>query len=137
MALELTAKIIQFMSVESGISKNGNSWSKQTLVVETLDERYPKKVPLTLFGDKIIGDAERYSIGDILTFHLNLEGREWNGKWFADIGCWKISLSTERSTAPMPAPAQTSAPAPATKSRNAMPQAAPPLEFEGADDLPF
>lgn len=132
---KLTATIVEFLPQESGTSKSGKDWVKQGLLVET-DGQYPKKVLLTLFGDKIIGDAERYSVGDNLTFHLNIEAREWNGKWFNDVGCWKIEMSQNsgRSNQSAPPPAK-SQPAPASK-----PAVAEPLPFASVDDgqeLPF
>lgn len=131
---KLTATIVQFMPQERGESKSGKEWVKQGLLVET-EGQYPEKVLLTLFGDKMIGDAERYSIGDNLLFHLNIKAREWNGKWFNDVSCWKIEMSgnsgRSNQTAPPPAKAQ---PAQASK------PVSEPLPFaNGADesDLPF
>ncbi len=111
------------------MSKSGNGWVKQGLLVET-DGQYPKKALLTLFGDKMIGDAERYSVGDNLLFHLNIEAREWNGKWYNDVSCWKIEMSGNSGRS-APAQAQSkqapakSQPAPAAS----QPVAAAPLPF--------
>ena len=51
MALELTGKILQIMPETGGVSKAGKEWKKQEFLIETI-ETYPKKVFLSMMGDK-------------------------------------------------------------------------------------
>ena len=50
--------------VETGTSKSGNTWQKQTIVVSRENVNAPyDKVALSVFGDKV-NDSERCRVGD-------------------------------------------------------------------------
>lgn len=86
--LKVKGTLIQVLKPESGESKSGKAWNKQEFVIET-QEQFPKKVCFTLFGDKtslIDGIAD----GSEIEVFFNLESREFNGKYFHNINCWKI-----------------------------------------------
>ena len=84
--MQLTAKIDQVLAPVTGESKNGK-WKKQDIIVETISN-YPKKVCLTLWGEKI--DTSHLKIGATVNFHIELESKDNNGKWFTNIKVWKI-----------------------------------------------
>ena len=132
MSLELTGKIIQIMPETSGVSKAGKEWKKQEFIIETF-ETYPKKVALSMMGDKT-NDLKRFSVGSIITASLNIESREYQGKWYTDVRAWKIGDGVESSQAPNNPPMQQN-----QMSRNSDPVTADPMssEPEGTDDLPF
>ncbi|MEI6594571.1 MAG: DUF3127 domain-containing protein [Bacteroidota bacterium] len=88
MALEITGKIIQIMDETSGTSKTGNAWTKQEFVIETFD-KFPKKVMISTMGDKV-AELKKFKAGDQIKASLNLESREWQGRWFTDVRAWKI-----------------------------------------------
>ena len=48
--MQLTAKLIQLLPLQSGTGRNGE-WRKQDIIVETQDQ-YPKKVCISLWGNK-------------------------------------------------------------------------------------
>ncbi|WP_255491387.1 MULTISPECIES: DUF3127 domain-containing protein [unclassified Dysgonomonas] len=123
-AMQLTAKLIQVMPVQTGMGKNGE-WRKQNIILET-DGTYPKKVCATVWGDKI-SDAV-LQIGNILDVSFDIESREYNGNWYTDVRAWKVE----------PAGAAGSAPAPYAASGQPAPSA-PPVDFtsDSGDDLPF
>ena len=50
--MDLSGKIISQLPEVSGSSKSGNAWRKQEFIVET-GGQYPKKVCVSLWGDKI------------------------------------------------------------------------------------
>ena len=81
-------KLTQIMPVENGTSQAGKEWRKREFVIET-EGQYPKKIAFTLFGDKVT-IIENYNVGDMIDVHFNLESREYNGKWFHNVSCWKI-----------------------------------------------
>lgn len=88
MALELKAKLIQINPVQSGQTRTGNTWKKQEIIVETVKTQYPKKVCLTIWGDKI--DQFNYQQGNEYTFSLDIESREYNGRWYTDVKAYEI-----------------------------------------------
>jgi hypothetical protein len=91
--MEITGKIIAILDERSGVSQNGNEWKSQSYVIETV-EQYPKKCCFDIFGaDKI--DECNIQIGEFLTVHINIDAREWEGKWYNSIRAWKITREIE------------------------------------------
>jgi hypothetical protein len=88
MALDITGKIIQKLNKTEGVSKAGKNWSKQEFVIET-QEQYPKKVMISTMNEKV-SELEKYNVGDVITASLNLESREYNGRWYTDARAWRI-----------------------------------------------
>lgn len=123
--MELTGKVIAVLDIQSGTSKAGNSWQKQDFVIEVGD-RYPKKVCLQLFGDRV-NDCP--NVGDDVTVSFDAESREWNGKWFTQLNAWKVENKSAGATTT--AQSQTSSSAVASVQQ---PQAS---AEDGKDDLPF
>ena len=82
MALITEKGIITFKSeVDTGISKNGNSWSRQTIVVSREGIIAPyDKVALSVFGDKVV-DSERCKVGDKVEITYSISAKEYNGRW--------------------------------------------------------
>jgi len=79
-------KVIHVLELESGTSKAGKDWQKKDFVIET-DDQYPKKVCFTCFGDKINLVP---AMGEDVKVHYNLESREYEGRWFHNVNCWKV-----------------------------------------------
>lgn len=131
MNVELTGTIVQMLPYECGTSKAGKEWRKQVFILETQDQ-YPRKVAISLLNDNI--DKYTIQVGTVVTAHIEIESREWNGKWYTEVKAWQLTypqgqpVATQVATSPQPVatyaqPVATPAPAPA------QPQA--------AEDLPF
>ncbi|MCC8134958.1 MAG: DUF3127 domain-containing protein [Tannerellaceae bacterium] len=86
--MEITGKIIAVLPAQGGTSKTGNEWKKQEYVLET-HEQYPKKVCFQIFGSDRIEQAA-IQPGEELTVHFDIDSREYNGRWFTNINCWKV-----------------------------------------------
>lgn len=87
--MQLTAKLTQLLPIQTGPGKNGE-WKKQDIIVET-DGQYPKKVCISIWGDKI--NESQLLIGNEMKIDFDIESREYNGKWYTDIKAWKIELA--------------------------------------------
>jgi len=85
--LEISGKIIELLEVKSGQSANGE-WRKQEYILETETE-YPKKICFMAWGDKI--DQFNIQQGENLAVSVDLESREYNGRWYTDVKAWKVS----------------------------------------------
>lgn len=86
--MEVEGTIIQIMPLASGQStRTGNMWRKQEFVIETFAQ-YPKKIFMSLMGEKI--DQFPLREGDRVRVSVDLESREYNGRWYSDIRAWKI-----------------------------------------------
>lgn len=87
MSMDIQGTCIQVMPLESGVSKGGKEWRKLSFVIEYGDQ-YKKKACLTLWGDKC---NNKPAVGDNLTCSVNIESREYNGKFYTEVQVWKIS----------------------------------------------
>jgi hypothetical protein len=87
MSLEVSGKIIKKLDVQSGTSSRGE-WKKQDFVIETMDQ-FPKKVCISLWGDKV-QELENYQEGHSIKCSINIESREYNGRWYTDIKAWRM-----------------------------------------------
>jgi hypothetical protein len=87
LVLEISGKIIELLPEKSGQSANGE-WRKQEYVLET-EAQYPKKICFMAWGDKI--DQFEIKQGERLTVSVDLESREYNGRWYTDVKAWKVS----------------------------------------------
>jgi hypothetical protein len=97
--MEIKGKVIQLLPLQSGMGKKGE-WKKQEFIVE-MPGQYPKKVCLSCWGDKI--DQFRVTVGDMVTVSVDLESREYNGRWFTEARAWKVSkANNESESAPIP-----------------------------------
>ena len=85
--MEITGKIIELLTEKSGQSANGQ-WRKQEYVLQT-EAEYPKKVCFMVWGDKI--DQFNIKQEESLTVSIDLESREYNGRWYTDVKAWKVS----------------------------------------------
>ncbi len=131
LTMEITGKLIHVLAQQTGEGKNG-TWKKQDFVIET-DGQYPKKVCLTVWGDKF--NENHLTEGNELLVSFDAESREYNGRWFTDLKAWKIELATGESAA-TPAPAAYKAATPPAAPQAVAPEFAVAAEGD-KDDLPF
>lgn len=87
--MQLTAKLTQLLPIQIGTGKNGE-WKKQDIIVET-DGQYPKKVCISIWGDKI--NESQLQIGKLLKIEFDIESREYNNKWYTELKAWKIEIA--------------------------------------------
>lgn len=87
--MELEGKVIQVNELQSGQGKNG-TWKKQEYIVETKSQ-YPKKVCVTVWGDKV--DQFSLNQNEDVKLSIELESREFNGRWYTDVRAWKAEKS--------------------------------------------
>lgn len=128
--MEIIGKVVAVLELQSGTSKKGSEWKKRDFVIETLDEKFPKKVCFTLFGDR--ADACP-AIDSVVNVAFDIDAHEYNGKWFNSVNAWKVEpAQAQQQSAPQqaaPAPQQ-SRPAPIANSN-------PAPSNSSSTDLPF
>ena len=88
MALELIGKVLKILPIQSGTGKNG-AWSRGEFVIETM-EQYPKKVCISVWGDKSDNLEQQCPVGKFVKVAIQVESREYNEKWYTDIRAWRI-----------------------------------------------
>lgn len=115
----------------SGVSKNtGNPWKSQDFVIETINEQYPRKMVFNVFGEEKLNQFN-IQMGEVINVFFDINGREYNGKWYNEIRAWKV----ERPQSGQPAAAAVAA-APAATAPVA-PVAQPFAAQDSTSDLPF
>ena len=119
--MEITGKVFKIMPLVTGQGRNGE-WRKQEFVIEIESGQFPKKVCLSLWGDKI--DSSALAEGEMIKVFFDLESREYNTRWFTEARAWRVEKGSGVTTPAAP--------------RQEEPFNNPPLaEASPADDLPF
>jgi len=86
--MQLTATVWRVCQNEPVQSKAGKTYDKVTVIVETSGE-YSKKTALTFFG-KSAEIGMSLVEGQTRTFHIETESREYEGRWYSEIKCFKV-----------------------------------------------
>lgn len=86
MDLQITGEVVKVLEEETGTGRNG-TWRKRSFVLKTQGE-YPKEVCVIQWGDSIDKFAVRS--GETITAHIDIQSREYNGRWYTDVKAWKI-----------------------------------------------
>nr|DAV29176.1 MAG TPA: Single-strand binding protein-strand binding protein, DNA BINDING.8A [Caudoviricetes sp.] len=137
--LNISGIVLNILPLQTGTSKAGNQWKKQDFILETHGQ-YPRKVCVCLFGDNV--DKFPLAVGQSVTASVDIESREFNGRWYTDVRAWNVVYNGQQQGAPATAPAtaaptaQPTATAPKTQAKGAAAQA-PADAPTAADDLPF
>lgn len=118
MDLAITGTVTQILPEQSGEGKNG-VWRKQEFVLET-EGKFPKPVSVVMWGDNI--DAFAVKKGERITAHIDIQSREFNGRWYTDVKAWKVVRDAEGGP-------------PAQDPDEPFPE--PPSDQDQDDDLPF
>ncbi len=120
--MEFEGMVYRVLPAVKGTSQRGE-WVKQEVVFE-LPGEFNRKLCVGFWGDKA-ADAGNLREGDRVSVAINVESREYNGRWFTEARAWKMSKAAPETPAPgfdNPLP----------------PEPFEPLyESDPSDDLPF
>lgn len=90
--MDITGKFADALPMQSGTSTRGE-WKKQEFIIET-EEQFPKKVCISVWGDKV-QDIAGLRKGESITVSINIESREYNGRWYTDVRAWRIQRAVQ------------------------------------------
>lgn len=102
----------------------GKEWRKRFVIIET-SEQYPKKICFALWNENIDKCAQQLEIGRQITAHIDIESREFNGRWYTEARAWRVD---SQGVAHQAQPATSGA---------TPPQQSRPASAMNGDDLPF
>ena len=86
--MEIRGKIIKKFELESGTSKSGNEWKKQSVLIEQ-NTKYNKIVQVNAFGDKALDSLNKFEEGDTVDVSVNAYSREYHGRYYTQLdGYW-------------------------------------------------
>jgi hypothetical protein len=131
LTMEFEGVVYRKMPEVSGTSARG-TWKKQDVVFEIPSE-FIRKICVTFFGDRA-EDAAALREGDAAQVSVNVESREYNGKWYTDVKAWKIvrkdgvAAPSGQSVVNNSAPVYNDAP---------FNESTAPSPADDVDDLPF
>ena len=87
--MEVKGKLLEVTIPEIGTSKAGKDWIKSLAIIET-DGQYPKKIAVELGKEELINKITDLKLGLEVTIKVNIESREFNGRWFTSVKGWSL-----------------------------------------------
>jgi hypothetical protein len=88
--MEVKGKLVDFLNIESGTSKTGKEWQKQTVIIDTGGE-FNNLVAISAFGEDKINNLNKLEIGMQVKILCNVYSREYNGRYFHNIDGYHFS----------------------------------------------
>jgi Domain of unknown function (DUF3127) len=82
--MEISGVVIHIGEIETGQGKK-EPWQKQLIVIETPGQ-YKNKVAVYYWGAMTDTITQ---IGQEITAHVNVNSREYSGKWYTELRVWK------------------------------------------------
>ena len=78
------------LDLESGVSKSGKTWKKQTVVIDTGGE-FNNEIAVSAFGEKL-ESMDKLKVGMEVKILCNVYSREYNGRYFHNIDGYHITI---------------------------------------------
>lgn len=125
-------KVMKIFPVQSGVSKAGNNWSKQEILLElpVTNEQYPQGLIVYSMSEKVLNAIaqgtvkEEMKVDAVVDFRFP---RDYKGKYYNDVALYSIAPS---GAAPMPQQQVAAA-------QSYLQAASAPAINQQPDDLPF
>ncbi len=99
--MEFEGIVYKVLPVVKGTSARGE-WTKQEVVFE-LPNEFNRKICVGFWGDRA-QDAMSLREGEKVTVSVNVESREYNGRWFTEARAWKMNRMTPAEEVVSPVP---------------------------------
>ena len=95
MDLELTVNMV--LPLVTGTSARGE-WKKQEVIFD-LPGEFNRKLCVGFWNDRAV-DAAALRTGDRVALSVNIESREYNGRWYTEVRAWRMSRLEAQPGAP-------------------------------------
>ena len=136
MSFEIVGKMYKKFAAEI----KSPTFQAREFVIEVMDGNYPQMVKFQLLQERC-QLLDSYNEGEEVKVHFDLRGREWQGKFFTTLNCWRLEKPDGTSAQPVQQVAAKSAfvaSAPPPTTDDAFPSLKDePLKATADDDLPF
>lgn len=70
-----------------------SGFSKREFVVTTADSKYPQDLKFEVVKDKC-AVLDNYKEGQDVVVNFDIRGNEYNGKYYVNLSCWKLSAGS-------------------------------------------
>ena len=84
--MEFEGVVLKKLPVSKGVSARGE-WQRQDVIFEVPSE-FSRKICVTFFNTP--SDADSLVEGQTYIVSVNVESREYNGKWYTDVRAWRV-----------------------------------------------
>ena len=102
MDFQFKGTVLAVLPIKTGSKKDGNgTWASQQYVIENTDDKYPKRLVCDVFGQDKINEFG-LKVGQEVNAYFNIDGQEWQGKWFGKNSLWKVDKLSSNSTTQAP-----------------------------------
>lgn len=92
--MDFTGKII-YKGAKETVGQNG--FEKLSIVLEEIsDKDYKSSLMIEFFKEKI-ELAAPLNMGDTVKVYLNPRAKEYNGRWYNSVSCWKVDVISQGS----------------------------------------
>lgn len=140
MSFEVVGKLYKKFPTES----KSPTFQTREFVLELAEGNYPQLIKFQITQDRC-QLLENYNEGEEIKVHFDLNGREWQGKFFTNLTCWRLEkVSADAAAATTSAKPVQQTQQSATQKTSAPPPASDfpsladePFKTAGEDDLPF
>ena len=117
-SFKITGKFRGLSEIKEG-EKNGKAWKSCKLVIDIEDDKYPTNGVFEVFGEDKVKSLESLTFGQEIDVVFNVQGSEYQGKYYGKLSLWKFETKGITNTPPT--------------AHITIPEASEPV----ADDLPF
>ena len=97
--MEVKGKVKSKLQLESGVSKSGKTWKKQTVVIDTGGE-FNNEIAVNAFGEKL-DSLNKLEVGMEVKILCNVYSREYNGRYFHNIDGYHFAIMGSEVVAPV------------------------------------
>ena len=120
------------------IQSNGNTYTKQEFIAtDNSNEKYPKDICFTLFGENRIKLLDGFIAGNIIEVMFDIQSREYNERWYTSIDAWMIKPANEQAETTQKEAINAKATITPPKAYNVKAEEQKPTQEGSTDDLPF
>ena len=94
--MEFEGVVYKILPLTQGTSARGE-WQRQDVVFE-LPSEFSRKICVTFFNKP--SDVAKLREGATYTVSVNVESREYNGRWFTEARAWRITRKAAQQPQP-------------------------------------
>ncbi|MEG1405082.1 MAG: DUF3127 domain-containing protein [Alistipes sp.] len=102
--MEFEGTVFKIQPLTKGTSARGE-WQRQDAIFDVMEGTFSHKICVTFFNKP--DDAAKLREGATYTVSVNIESREFNGRWYTDVRAWRLqpkqdAPATSAGMPPMP-----------------------------------
>ena len=86
--MQFTGRVRTAYELQSGIGKTGKEWRTASFLIEEEGQRFNQSIVVEQRGDFI--SKQPLVVGRLVTVYFDISAREYNGKGFNTLNCWKV-----------------------------------------------